>query len=302
MRATLLALFAAAAFVAVDRFRDMDRTHTVRVETRTEHSESSESWNWQGNIAAGGTLEIRAISGSIRVEPASGSQVEVTAEKSGSDLANVRIAVVQHADGVTICAVYQGEDDDCGRGGDHTNVHGDVPEVDFVARVPAGVGLRAASVSGDVTASGLTAPVEVNSVSGDVSVEDARGNVTAHSVSGDVSLQRVDGRDVSAQTVSGDVDFSGPIRAGGSYQLKTLSGDLSVSPDGALDARISVSTFSGELDSDFPVTLTRSGGESHGRRFQFTTGRGNAQLALESFSGTIFLREGGAGAANRAQP
>jgi len=299
MRATLLALLAAAGFVAVDRIREADHRHAVRVETGAD---MSESWDWRGTVASGKTLEIRSLSGSIRVEPASGSQVEVTAEKSGegADPAGVRIAVVEHAGGVTICAVYPGDGNECRPGGGRMNVRGNAVEVDFVARVPAGVAVKAGSVSGDVSASGVAASVDVSAVSGDVLVEDSRGDVTAQSVSGDVALRRVDGSDVSAHTVSGDVEFSGPIRSGGSYQLKTLSGDLTVGPEGVLNADVSVSTFSGELDTDFPVTLA-PGSEGRARSFRFAAGRGGARLDLESFSGTIYLRRAAA-TSTRGEP
>jgi hypothetical protein len=52
-----------------------------------------------------------------------------------------------------------------------------------------------------------------------------------------------------------------------------------------------VSTFNGEFESEFPVTLTET---KKGRRFNFTIGTGSAQVTLESFQGTIQLvRPGG---------
>jgi len=149
------------------------------------------------------------------------------------------------------------------------------------------------SVSGDVTAGDVRGRLEVASTSGGVTVHNARADVAAHSVSGDVTLDRVEGQDVSAETVSGEVTFSGPIREGGRYRFQSHSGDVTIRPDGALNATISVSTFSGDLESDFPVTLTPSQGRFRPREFEFTVGGGNARLRLESFSGTIYLRRGG---------
>jgi hypothetical protein len=51
-------------------------------------------------------------------------------------------------------------------------------------------------------------------------------------------------------------------------------------------AAVSVSTFNGEFESDFPVTLTET---RKGKRFNFTIGSGSAQVTLESFQGTISL-------------
>jgi nitrous oxidase accessory protein NosD len=36
-------------------------------------------WSWRGAVAAGKTLEIKGINGSVRAEAGTGSQVEVTA-------------------------------------------------------------------------------------------------------------------------------------------------------------------------------------------------------------------------------
>lgn len=149
------------------------------------------------------------------------------------------------------------------------------------------------SVSGDVTARDVRGRLDVTSTSGEVTVHNARADVAAHSVSGDVLLDRVEGQDVSAETVSGEVGFSGPVREGGRYRFQSHSGDLTIRPDGALNATVSVSTFSGDLESDYPVTLTPGPGRFRPREFEFTVGRGSARLALSSFSGTIYLRHGG---------
>ena len=258
-------------------------------------AQDSERWTWSGSVARGRLLEVRGIQGSIRAEPVSGGTVEVTALKHGhhEDPADVRIEVVEHDEGVTICAVYPGRRNTCEPGGGQMNLrHNDV-EVDFQVRVPAGVRFEGFQVSGDVEVSGLTAGVTASSVSGDVLVRDARGDVSGHSVSGSVTLERVDGLEVSGQTISGDVDFSGPIRDDGRYRFKSLSGDVEVRADGELNADVSFSTFSGDFESDFAITLNRRG-RVHRRSFESTVGSGGARLALESFSGTIYLRRSGA--------
>jgi hypothetical protein len=53
-----------------------------------------------------------------------------------------------------------------------------------------------------------------------------------------------------------------------------------------MSAMVSVSTFSGDFESDFPVPVRET---RKGRRFSFTLGAGSAQVSLESFQGTIRL-------------
>jgi hypothetical protein len=57
-----------------------------------------------------------------------------------------------------------------------------------------------------------------------------------------------------------------------------------------VSATVSVATFSGGFESDFPVTLREVLGG--GRNFQFTLGDGAARIELESFAGQIRLRQG----------
>ena len=154
------------------------------------------------------------------------------------------------------------------------------------------------SVSGDVLVTDARGPLEVGSTSGDVEVRGARGAVSAHSVSGDVTLAQIDADDVGAETVSGEILYSGRILDNGRYRFEAHSGDVTVRVAGTLNATIDVSTFSGDLDSDFPMVLSPGGRPS--REWQFTQGNGSARLRLRSFSGTIYLRRGGA-APNREE-
>ena len=158
-------------------------------------------WAWRGTVAAGRTLEIRGVMGTIRAEPASGREIEVTATKHAeeSDINAVRIEVVQHEGDVTICAVYPGNGNSCEPGGgeNHMRGHNDV-HVDFTVRVPAGVNFHGAAVSGDVSATGLTGTVELSSVSGSVSGTALTGRADLNSVSGDVVLETASGEAAAA--------------------------------------------------------------------------------------------------------
>lgn len=150
------------------------------------------------------------------------------------------------------------------------------------------------SVSGDVTVADARAGLEAGSTSGDVTVSRARGDVTAHSVSGDVQLSEVDGTDVSAESVAGEIVYSGRILDNGRYRFEAHSGDVTVRVAGNLNAQISVGTFSGDFESDFPIELA-PGSKVGGREWEFRLGNGSARLRLRSFSGTIGLRRGPGG-------
>ena len=73
-------------------------------------------------------------------------------------------------------------------------------------------------------------------------------------------------------------------------EFHSHSGDIRLGIPESSSAQFSVETFSGSLDSEFPITL-QPGQRSTGRprRFEFTLGKGGARVTAESFSGDIVL-------------
>jgi hypothetical protein len=142
------------------------------------------------------------------------------------------------------------------------------------------------SVQGSVTLRGAKGRITVNSVNEDVAVSRSAGDVVAQTVNGEIDLQLVDATSIDANTVNGDVVYSGPIRSGGRYAFSTHNGDITLTVAEGTNASVAVSTFSGEFESEFPVPLR---GTRKGKGFNFTLGTGTAQVTLESFQGTIQL-------------
>jgi DUF4097 and DUF4098 domain-containing protein YvlB len=142
------------------------------------------------------------------------------------------------------------------------------------------------SVQGSVSLTGAKGRIEVNSVNEDVRVSRTSGEIDAETVNGEIELEQVDATSVTATTVNGDITYDGPVRDGGRYAFSTHNGDLLLTVPQGSNATVAVSTFSGEFESEFPVTLTEA---RKGKRFSFTLGSGSAQVSLESFQGTIQL-------------
>lgn len=166
-----------------------------------------------------------------------------------------------------------------------SSTSGDIEVVDATDRV------ELESVSGDVRASRIRGELDAGSVSGEVELDDVEGRaVRVESTSGDLVLTNVRSPDVSAETVSGDVVFRGPIARGGQYEFHSHSGGVILTVPGTVSARVSVETFSGELDSAFPVTLQPDRNRTQSRRLEFVLGGGDARIIAETFSGDIEIR------------
>jgi len=166
--------------------------------------------------------------------------------------------------------------------------------------------VRVETVQGDIVVSGATGFAHLYSVQGDVELRDAdgdlnvystngslvvtaaSGSVRAEATNGGITLSDMRSSEVEATTVNGTVRFDGTIDPGGRYRLGTHSGSVIAAVPADIDATVSVSTFAGDFEAAFPITLTET--RSQGRRFSFTVGDGGARIELESFSGSIRLR------------
>lgn len=151
----------------------------------------------------------------------------------------------------------------------------------------------AESVSGAVSVTNVTGNVTAQSVSGSVSVRNVTGDIEAEAVSGGIELDGIHSTSVRTETVSGAVSYTGSIDPEGKYSFVTHSGVLRLNLPATLGAVFSVETYSGDIDSDFPVTMQPGQGRNSHDRFEFTIGNGRARISAENFSGKIIINRVG---------
>lgn len=144
------------------------------------------------------------------------------------------------------------------------------------------------SVDGLIRLQGARGEIRAEGVNDEIRIQDCSGTIAARTVNGDVILERVDAGEVAAVTVNGDITYDGAIRDEGRYRFSTHNGDVTMRIPRGTNATVVVAIYQGEVDTDFPVTISST--EEKGRRFQFTIGRGGAGVEIESFQGTILIR------------
>ncbi len=161
--------------------------------------------------------------------------------------------------------------------------------------VTGGTGLiELSSISGRVVLRNANGRIDAKSVNGDVEITDSEGEVVAESSNGEVRLVNVRATSASATSVNGPILYDGTLVVSGRYHFSSHSGSVSVLVPVGTSAHVNVSTFQGDIESEFPVTL--EGGTLHrgGRqRLSFDLGAGGgggASLDLESFQGGIRLK------------
>ena len=147
------------------------------------------------------------------------------------------------------------------------------------------------SLSGDVTIQGVNGESMIHTVSGDITLGAARGDVEIETVSGDIDLQDVVAKQIRTHTTSGDVEFSGQVLPDGRYEYNTHSGEIRLVLPEDVGAQLSIATFNGGIESDFPITLRA--GDHENKRLNFTLGQGTARISAETFSGDITLTSKG---------
>ena len=108
-------------------------------------------------------------------------------------------------------------------------------------------GVDGRTVSGEIDARDLSGAIVIRSVSGGIGVTGAAGPVTFNSVSGAIEAQTRRANRSRSRTVSGDADVSARGSAMKELTLESISGDLDVNSDLADGAQVKGSTTSGYI-------------------------------------------------------
>lgn len=152
------------------------------------------------------------------------------------------------------------------------------------------------TASGKVHAAKLKGRTRLETISATLEAEDVTGDITAGTVSGRITLRGIKSSHAKAETVSASVTYAGSIDPSGSYDFSTHSGNVHLEIPDNSGADLFLETFSGRISSAFPITLQPgdiSAMARHGKKMQFTIGKGGARLTASTFSGNIIIEKSG---------
>lgn len=268
-------------------------------------------FTWRGPLRAGALLTVRNHNGPIDVRPATGTQVELRAEKRArhGNISDVAFNVgTSGAGDVTICSTFRGNDP-CDRDRDGRSRNDDDGRrsvtVAMTVLVPRGAQLRVSTgngavtverVGGEVSAStgngrvtvrNTDGAVRVTTGNGDVDVRDVAGAVRVTTGNGSVSVSTARGP-VEARSGNGDVDVRmTAVQAGEDMTFSTGSGDVRVTLPADYNGDLDASTGNGSISSDFDLKVA---GRLSPRRVRAAIGRGGARLRLSTGNGKLEVR------------
>jgi putative adhesin len=232
-------------------------------------------FHWDKTLPAGNDVHVSNINGNIKITPSANGHVVVNGFKHGGrDADRIKAIVEESSRGIEVCVVYDDADASCDgdrsyRGRDH---NWNRASIDLDVSVPANLTVSAGSVSGDV------------------SVDGAHGDVSVSAVSGDVHLEHLHATSIRATTVSGEIDVGVDELTGrGDFYFHSVSGDVRLEVPKGFGADLSLTTVSGDIDSDFPITLGGSNRFSR-RRVEARIGEGGRRLDVSTVSGDLRIR------------
>lgn len=243
-------------------------------------------------LGANGQIDLQNLSGDIKVVAGTGREVSVetirtargrTDADAKSGLTRVRVDTTHRNDRLTVRVVYPNE-----RQSSYS------VNVGFVITAPAGTSVNVSTLSGDVSATGISGELSLVTTSGNVTITDARrvtrarslsgditlrnvsaesqleahtmsGNVDAtgltarrlslESLSGDITLRNIKAESADLRSTSGNVSFDGTLHGGGRYDLRSHSGNVRMAVDGSIGFTFEGQSFSGAVRVDLPLQV-----------------------------------------------
>ena len=234
-------------------------------------------FKWTGKVAAGKTFEVRGINGRMRATAASGSEVELVAIRTGrrNDPESVKIEVVPHAGGVTVCAVYPSKDEsrpnECKPGGGHMSTRNNDVNVEFELRIPKDVNFEGRTVNGSIEA-------------------DIEGQAALSTVNGRIEV--IAGSLTEATTVNGSIraEVKSTVNSAADIKLSTVNGSVHLNLPEGVNADVSAKTVNGGITSDFTeIEVRKKWGP---RSAEGRLGHGGRELDLATVNGGIRITKG----------
>lgn len=192
-------------------------------------------------LAAGGTVRLENVNGTVSVSAWDREEVEIhavkTARRSSADLNLVDIEVKSTGGRVEVNTRYPSD-----QGVDVT--------VEYKIHVPRRVQLESvATVNGNVRVTDVDGGGQLHTVNGDVEVYDCSGGFSARTTNGNVreELRGLDAKDLALETMNGSILLALPPNAGAELDAQSLNGEIRTEEPVLLKGAARHGSFRGKL-------------------------------------------------------
>ena len=129
--------------------------------------------------------------------------------------------------------------------------------VDYVVTLPTNTNLTLRSSSGNLLVQNMSGDeLNVDTLQGNVTVSDLQSRMLElHTVMGDMLLRNIAAQRAIVQSMRGNLEYAGPLQRTGRYRLQAHNGNIRFIPSGAPGFDLEAMTYSGDLRSDFALTM-----------------------------------------------
>lgn len=152
-------------------------------------------------------------------------------------------------------------------------------DADYVISIPKRMKLKVEAMrwsGGDVTIEGMTGEVEARSNVGDIELSNAGGPLVIWTLSSDITVMYDDlSQDGphSISSTSGDIDLTLPGNSKGSFDMKSMSGEIYSNLDLQLPQKDGMDRYGGQISA------------------KGTLNGGGVEFSVNSISGDVFMRK-----------
>lgn len=162
------------------------------------------------------------------------------------------------------------------------------------------------NITGGIVASTYQGDLTVENSGGAISLESSEGNIVAYEVSpgqvgdlfkvktssGTISLQKLEHRQIEANSISGTLLFNGKFLSGGLYNFKTSHGSIRLLLPVNSSCMVKATYGFGKFDSELPLKHLTENISSQSRTIVAMLGSGEAcNLNLSTSTGTIGIKK-----------
>lgn len=228
------------------------------------------------NVGGDAALELSNVAGDVEVRAGASGSIEIN-----YTIKDDRIEVLMSQDGDTVNVEVKYPE----------NVRNVKGGVNFEIRFPAQGNLNLRTVSGNISAEGISGSIELETVSGDVSVTDCSQRMELKTVSGDVIMDGLGASNVDAATMSGDVIYKNGDLLDGPYEFATTSGKIKVSHGSNASYRVAGNTVSGSVNTNIGSLTVKKAKYGPNTSVRGDFGSGDVSLDLSVVSGGISIQE-----------
>jgi DUF4097 and DUF4098 domain-containing protein YvlB len=157
------------------------------------------------------------------------------------------------------------------------------------------------NIRGQVSVDVVEAAVKVEGVEGyinacslgrkAVEVTQSKGTIQATTVIGDIVLDQLESNNVKANSTLGNITYKGDFMEGGSYNLSSTDGQISVFCDEEASVEWEARTVKGSIKTNLPIKSKKHRPLWRDRQSLLgTLNEGAATVQLSTFSGPIQIR------------